>query len=75
MKLAEQLLLDLSNPDLRENALLELSKVYFCHCLRFTLVMWFYCYIILIVYINLSGKIWFNSIMKFPKSVFLRVFM
>ncbi|XP_047254508.1 CCR4-NOT transcription complex subunit 9 isoform X5 [Capsicum annuum] len=26
MKLAEQLLLDLSNPDLRENALLELSK-------------------------------------------------
>lgn len=28
MQSAEQLVLDLSNPELRENALLELSKVY-----------------------------------------------
>lgn len=28
MQSAEQLVLELSNPDLRENALLELSKVY-----------------------------------------------
>lgn len=30
MESAEQLVLDLSNPDLRENALLELSKVCVC---------------------------------------------
>ncbi|PHT24789.1 hypothetical protein CQW23_35542 [Capsicum baccatum] len=31
MQLAEWLVLDLLNPDLRENALLELSKVYSSH--------------------------------------------
>lgn len=34
MQSAEQLVLDLSNPDLRENALLELSKVYFFPLLK-----------------------------------------
>lgn len=32
MQSAEQLVLDLSNPELRENALLELSKVYDILC-------------------------------------------
>lgn len=44
MQSAEQLVLDLSNPELRENALLELSKVYSSHfrgsfsCFCFTVV-------------------------------------
>lgn len=35
MQSAEQLVLDLCDPDLRENALLELSKVKCCVCLSY----------------------------------------
>lgn len=35
MQSAEQLVLDLSNPDVRENALLELSKVVLHTCFSF----------------------------------------
>ena len=42
MASAEHLVLDLSNPDLRENALLELSKVPNSQTLRFFLSFFFF---------------------------------
>lgn len=48
MESAEQLVLDLSNPDLRENALLELSKV--CVCVYFVHFFVYSCQLIILYY-------------------------
>lgn len=62
MQSAEQLVLDLTNPELRENALLELSKVYSFHFHVFVSLSYKF-----VLYIDSWGMILYKSIMDMVK--------